>query len=73
MTNQELQIHHTAVSYRGSVGNQAARETNPSAAKQALEEVSGINSYVSAVFILPNAKNYHTILKKKICTHNKQK
>ena len=61
--NQELQIHHAAVSYQGSVGNQAARDTNPSAAKKALEEVNDINSYISAVLTLPNIKNYHTVLK----------
>lgn len=62
--NQELQTPHTAVSYHGSTGNRAARDTNPSAAKKALEEVSNIDSYVSAIFTLPNIKNYSTFLKK---------
>lgn len=66
--NQELQIHHTAVSYQGSIGNQAARDTNPSAAKKALEEVSDINSYVSAALNLPNIKKLQYLLKKKKTT-----
>lgn len=70
--NQELQTHHAAVSSRGSEGNQAAGDANPSAAKGALEEVSDTNSYISAVLTLPDIKSYSTFLKKPTKQANKK-